>query len=91
MTVTTSARPVEDPSRAKRLKALTSTVHEGVDRSIMSASSFASLERYKDFLAIQYLFHRDVAALYADKGSVAKIVKLEHAWRRLDGRNDDGF
>ncbi|TGB20233.1 hypothetical protein, partial [Pseudomonas aeruginosa] len=22
-------------------------------------------------------------------GSVAKIVKLEHAWRRLDGRNDD--
>ncbi|WP_428831660.1 hypothetical protein, partial [Erythrobacter westpacificensis] len=23
-------------------------------------------------------------------GSVAKIVKLEHAWRRLDGRNDDG-
>src|SRR3546814_12464000 len=24
-------------------------------------------------------------------GSVAKIVKIEHAWRRLDGRNDDGF
>ncbi|MFC0376874.1 recombinase family protein, partial [Sphingobium indicum] len=23
------------------------------------------------------------------EGSVAKIVKLEHAWRRLDGRNDD--
>ncbi len=27
----------------------------------------------------------------APAGSVAKIVKLEHAWRRLDGRNDDGF
>ena len=27
----------------------------------------------------------------AATGSVAKIVKLEHAWRRLDGRNDDGF
>jgi len=27
----------------------------------------------------------------ARDGSVAKIVKLEHAWRRLDGRNDDGF
>ncbi|MFC5385946.1 P-type conjugative transfer protein TrbL, partial [Aquamicrobium segne] len=26
----------------------------------------------------------------AAAGSVAKIVKLEHAWRRLDGRNDDG-
>ncbi|WP_447856740.1 mercury resistance co-regulator MerD [Pseudomonas aeruginosa] len=30
-------------------------------------------------------------ALDAADGSVAKIVKLEHAWRRLDGRNDDGF
>lgn len=31
-------------------------------------------------------------AIYSyQKGSVAKIVKLEHAWRRLDGRNDDGF
>jgi len=30
-------------------------------------------------------------ALAALLGSVAKIVKLEHAWRRLDGRNDDGF
>ncbi|EMC3904146.1 hypothetical protein VDO64_006657 [Pseudomonas aeruginosa] len=28
---------------------------------------------------------------YNREGSVAKIVKLEHAWRRLDGRNDDGF
>ncbi|AGH51629.1 hypothetical protein G432_19690 (plasmid) [Sphingomonas sp. MM-1] len=28
---------------------------------------------------------------FTQAGSVAKIVKLEHAWRRLDGRNDDGF
>ena len=32
-----------------------------------------------------------VTALRRSQGSVAKIVKLEHAWRRLDGRNDDGF
>ncbi|RDD48343.1 replication initiation protein [Aeromonas sp. ARM81] len=32
-----------------------------------------------------------LAAPVARTGSVAKIVKLEHAWRRLDGRNDDGF
>nr|ASU04724.1 TniQ [Citrobacter freundii] len=31
------------------------------------------------------------SALNTRVGSVAKIVKLEHAWRRLDGRNDDGF
>lgn len=66
MTVITVELPVGEQSRAKRLKALTSTVHEGVDRSIMSASSFASIDRYRNFLAIQYLFHRDVAALYAD-------------------------
>lgn len=65
MTITTSERRIED-SRAKRLKSVTNAVHEGVDRSIMSAASFASIERYKQFLAIQYLFHRDVAALYAD-------------------------
>ena len=34
---------------------------------------------------------RRILSAYADYGSVAKIVKLEHAWRRLDGRNDDGF
>jgi hypothetical protein len=27
----------------------------------------------------------------AIEGSVAKIVKLEHAWRRLNGWSDDGF
>ncbi|MFN7050121.1 hypothetical protein ACK4QX_20760 [Proteus mirabilis] len=31
------------------------------------------------------------AGIILTEGSVAKIVKLEHAWRRLDGRNDDGF
>src|SRR3546814_8676702 len=32
-----------------------------------------------------------IASVDPFAGSVAKIVKLEHAWRRLDGRNDDGF
>ncbi|WP_258163865.1 DUF4158 domain-containing protein [Pseudomonas sp. 18092229] len=39
-----------------------------------------------DELQLARYFHLDEA-----DGSVAKIVKLEHAWRRLDGRNDDGF
>lgn len=68
MTTTMSAPPLNEASRAKRLKALTHEVHEGVDRSIMSAASFASLERYERFLAVQYLFHYDVAALYEDTG-----------------------
>jgi heme oxygenase len=65
MTVATTEHPIDEQSRAKRLKAFTRGVHEGVDHSIMSGFSFASLERYKRFLGIQYLFHRDVAALYA--------------------------
>ncbi|MEG3150983.1 biliverdin-producing heme oxygenase [Sphingomonas sp. ZT3P38] len=76
MTVTTSDRPLEEQSRARRLKALTHGVHEGVDRSIMSAASFATIDRYAHFLAVQYLFHQDVAALYADAQMQAVIPDL---------------
>lgn len=77
MTMTTA----EQQSRAKRLKAITDTAHEDVDRSIMSAASFASLERYRAFLVIQYLFHRDVAALYADPRLRAAFPDLAVRYR----------
>lgn len=76
MTVITREPTVGEQSRAKRLKAFTSTVHEGIDRSIMSVASFASIDRYKHFLAIQYLFHRDVAALYAGPHLLAAFPDL---------------
>ena len=41
-----------------------------------------------------YFLLQDGAAPTLDdarEGSVAKIVKLEHAWRRLNGWSDDGF
>ena len=44
----------------------------------------------EDFRAIQRV-NVEAVMLGCRAGSVAKIVKLEHAWRRLDGRNDDGF
>lgn len=81
MTVATAESVAGEQSRAKRLKALTSRVHEGVDRSIMSASSFASIDRYKHFLTIQYLFHRDVAALYADARLQAAFPDLVQRYR----------
>lgn len=80
MTITTSERRIED-SRAKQLKSITNAVHEGVDRSIMSAASFASIDRYKRFLAIQYLFHRDVAALYAEPQLLAAFPDLAQRCR----------
>lgn len=43
------------------------------------------------YLAEQLGVEAGEIAGYDFSGSVAKIVKLEHAWRRLDGRNDDGF
>lgn len=55
-----------DPSRAKRLKQLTHDVHKILDRSIMAAASFDTLPGYGRFIEVQYRFHRDIAALYAE-------------------------
>ncbi|PKP94623.1 MAG: biliverdin-producing heme oxygenase [Alphaproteobacteria bacterium HGW-Alphaproteobacteria-16] len=63
-------------SLAKRLKAATNDAHEGVDRSIMSAASFANRDRYAGFLAVQYLFHRDVDALYGEERLLALLPDL---------------
>ncbi|WP_084498489.1 hypothetical protein [Sphingobium sp. HDIP04] len=48
------------------------------------------LDVAKGLSILLVVFHH-AAQTGASIGSVAKIVKLEHAWRRLDGRNDDGF
>ncbi|WP_334184461.1 biliverdin-producing heme oxygenase [Novosphingobium sp.] len=64
ITLDPAPNPALPPSRAARLKVLTRDTHEGVDRSIMSAASFADKEHYARFLTVQYLFHRDIAALY---------------------------
>jgi len=45
-------------------------------------------------IAIEYLVAyraKNKIRLGIQGGSVAKIVKLEHAWRRLNGWSDDGF
>ena len=55
-----------ETSRAQRLKALTHATHDGLDKAIMAAHAFANVENYGRFLAVQYLFHRDIAALYDD-------------------------
>ena len=51
-------------SRASRLKAITHQTHDALDSSIMKAASFADLAGYTAFLQVQYLFHRDIDALY---------------------------
>ncbi|MFC4256273.1 biliverdin-producing heme oxygenase [Altererythrobacter xixiisoli] len=53
-----------ETSLSKRLKAQTHDTHDKLDKSIMSAASFDSVDGYVRFAEVQYLFHRDIDALY---------------------------
>ncbi|MDE1918534.1 MAG: biliverdin-producing heme oxygenase [Sphingomonadales bacterium] len=77
-----SLDPLQGPaSRARRLKAATHAAHEALDRSIMKAASFGSLLAYGRFLQVQYLFHRDVDALYRDRALQSCLPDLASRWR----------
>lgn len=67
---------VIDHSLARRLKALTHETHDRLDRSIMAAASFDGVESYARFVTVQYLFHRDIAALYDDAALQAMLPGL---------------
>ena len=51
-------------NRAVLLKQATHTAHERLDVRIMAADPFASRERYARFVQVQFLFHREIDALY---------------------------
>lgn len=70
-------------SRAKRLKAATSSVHETLDQRIMAAEPFRDRDRYGRFLHMQYRFHRDIDALYQHPVLDALLPDLAGR-RRLD-------
>jgi heme oxygenase len=55
-----------DLTRSQRLRAATHADHERLDRRIMASDPFASRERYGVFVQVQYLFHREIDALYRD-------------------------
>ena len=52
--------------RSKRLKAHTSSTHESLDQRIMAGHPFATRVNFAKFLNVQYLFNRDIDALYGD-------------------------
>ncbi|WP_075117085.1 recombinase family protein [Pseudomonas aeruginosa] len=58
---------------------------------VSKADGSQSLDLQHDALRAAGVERDNIYDDLASGGSVAKIVKLEHAWRRLDGRNDDGF
>lgn len=75
MTTATLEHPVE--SRAKRLKDLTHTTHDRLDKSIMAGNPFASRERYALFVGVQHAFHREIDALYFDPTLDAVLPDLQ--------------
>lgn len=51
-------------SLSLRLKDATHTIHEDLDRGIMAQGLFSSADKYRNFVQLQYQFHRDINALY---------------------------
>jgi heme oxygenase (biliverdin-IX-beta and delta-forming) len=67
---------VIDSPLSARLKKETHATHDRLDRSIMEAASFSSLDGYRRFLRVQCAFHQDIDALYADPGLQALLPGL---------------
>ncbi|WP_024281102.1 biliverdin-producing heme oxygenase [Xanthobacter sp. 126] len=76
--------PARAESRASALKALTHVAHERLDSAIMAGRPFESRERYGRFLTVQYLFHRDIAALYDSPALGALLPDLPGRRRLAD-------
>ncbi|MGD7069849.1 biliverdin-producing heme oxygenase [Acetobacter sp. AAB5] len=56
---------MSDPlSLSLRLKDATHTLHADLDKNIMAHGLFSSADKYKSFVQLQYLFHRDINDLY---------------------------
>ena len=71
-----------DMPRSKRLKVLTHQIHNQLDKSIMNAALFDSVEGYERFARMQWIFHRDIDALYDDPDLIALLPGLA-ARRRM--------
>ncbi|MEP9352449.1 biliverdin-producing heme oxygenase [Xanthobacter sp. KR7-65] len=79
----TSSALDQPATRAQGLKAVTAAAHGRLDQAIMAGQPFESRERYGRLLAVQYLFHRDIAALYGIPALAGLLPDLQGR-RRLD-------
>lgn len=68
--------PIE-ASRTKRLKAGTRDAHGALDSFIMAAKPFESSENFGKFVKTQYLFHKDLDALFFDATLDALLPDLK--------------
>jgi len=65
------------PTLSSRLKNETAAQHERMHRLMEQAQPFANRDNYASFVAAQYLFQRDVEALFADAGVQSAVADLE--------------
>lgn len=57
---------VMEMSRARRLRGGTADMHEQLDSRINAVSAFDSIPAYGRFVQVQWVFHAEIAPLYAD-------------------------
>lgn len=73
-------RDIDTNSRVKRMRAATHAAHAALDGFIMQAKPFEGRENFARFVQTQYLFHRDLSALFSDP-------RLDALLPDLAGRN----
>ncbi|MCX8998074.1 biliverdin-producing heme oxygenase [Rhizobiaceae bacterium BDR2-2] len=64
--MTKAERDLDTTSRVKRMRAATHAAHSALDGFIMQAKPFEGRENFARFVRTQYLFHRDLDALFFD-------------------------
>ncbi len=81
--MTQSADNALAPTLVQSLRAGTHDMHDRLDKAIMAADPFSSLPGYTRFVEMQYLFHRDIAALY-DSEALQYVLPGLAERQRLD-------
>lgn len=76
MSIATEILPATEETRTQRLKAATHAAHERLDKRIMQVNPFADRQSYARLLQMQYLFHRDLDALFFNEQLDALLPDL---------------
>ncbi|MFI7868197.1 Heme oxygenase [Pseudomonas sp. THAF187a] len=84
----TAPSQLSHPLRSQRLNAITHEPHSRLDQLVKSHDPFASPERFAHFVAAQYLFQRDLQALYSDPELIRLIADLPQRCRVEQARLD---
>ncbi|MFG0586317.1 biliverdin-producing heme oxygenase [Pseudomonas sp. zjy_9] len=84
----TAPSQLSHPLRSQRLNAITHEPHSRLDQLVKSHDPFASPERFAHFVAAQYLFQRDLQALYNNPELTRLIADLPQRCRVEQARLD---